>query len=167
MGSGKEETEPARQSAAMCDCQYTVHHHTPLNGARALIGVQFSAQIIRPQQLQTHGEDCGQKWWLMRTRELSGCRDFHLHSNKPRELWLKSNLTKYRYSKQERKCALLWSAHAGTHTISKCHFFMCLFLNLLPSFPSALQLRVSFGLLNNQPPFLSVLRLFRRWSVEW
>jgi hypothetical protein len=27
---------------------------------------------------------------------------------------------------------------------------------------SALQLRVSFGLLNNQPPFLSVLHLFRR-----
>jgi hypothetical protein len=26
-----------------------------------------------------------------------------------------------------------------------------------PSFPSALQLRVSFGLLNNQPPFLSIL----------
>jgi hypothetical protein len=34
-------------------------------------------------------------------------------------------------------------------------------------FPSALQLRVSFGLLNNQPPFLSVLHLFRRSSVEW
>jgi hypothetical protein len=30
------------------------------------------------------------------------------------------------------------------------------------SFPSALQLRVSFGLLNNQPPFLPVLHLFRR-----
>jgi hypothetical protein len=28
-------------------------------------------------------------------------------------------------------------------------------LSPLPSFPSALQLRVSFGLLNNQPPFLS------------
>jgi hypothetical protein len=26
---------------------------------------------------------------------------------------------------------------------------------------------VSFGLLNNLPPFLSVLYLFRRWSVEW
>jgi hypothetical protein len=26
----------------------------------------------------------------------------------------------------------------------------------------ALQLRVSFGLLNNRPPFLSVLHLFRR-----
>jgi hypothetical protein len=29
----------------------------------------------------------------------------------------------------------------------------------LPSFPSALQLRVSFGLLNNVPPFLSIPRL--------
>jgi hypothetical protein len=27
-------------------------------------------------------------------------------------------------------------------------------VHLLPSFPSALQLRVSFGLLNNQPPFV-------------
>jgi hypothetical protein len=27
----------------------------------------------------------------------------------------------------------------------------------LPSFPSALQLRVSFGLLNNPPPFLHIL----------
>jgi hypothetical protein len=32
----------------------------------------------------------------------------------------------------------------------------------LPSFPSALQLKVSFGLLNIQPPFLSILHLFRR-----
>jgi hypothetical protein len=31
-----------------------------------------------------------------------------------------------------------------------------------PSCPSGLQLRVSFGLLNNLPPFLSVLYLFRR-----
>jgi hypothetical protein len=37
----------------------------------------------------------------------------------------------------------------------------------IPSFPSALQLRVSFGLLNTQPPFLSVLHLFRRRSVGW
>jgi hypothetical protein len=37
----------------------------------------------------------------------------------------------------------------------------------LASLPSALQLRMSFGLLNNQPPFLSVLHLFRRRSVEW
>jgi hypothetical protein len=29
----------------------------------------------------------------------------------------------------------------------------------LPSFPSALQLRVSFGLLNNLPPFFSILHL--------
>jgi hypothetical protein len=29
----------------------------------------------------------------------------------------------------------------------------------LPSFPSALQLRVSFGLLNNLPPFFSIPRL--------
>jgi hypothetical protein len=28
----------------------------------------------------------------------------------------------------------------------------------LPSFPSALQLRVSFGLLNNLPPFFSPVR---------
>jgi hypothetical protein len=28
-----------------------------------------------------------------------------------------------------------------------------------PSFPSALQLRVSFGLLNNLPPFFSIPRL--------
>jgi hypothetical protein len=27
----------------------------------------------------------------------------------------------------------------------------------IPSFPSALQLRVSFGLLNNPPPFFSIL----------
>jgi hypothetical protein len=31
----------------------------------------------------------------------------------------------------------------------------------VPSFPSALQLMVSFGLLNNQPPFLSVPHLSR------
>jgi hypothetical protein len=30
---------------------------------------------------------------------------------------------------------------------------------MVPSFPSALQLRVSFGLLNNLPPFFSILRL--------
>jgi hypothetical protein len=34
----------------------------------------------------------------------------------------------------------------------KCAIF--LLIPFLPSFPSALQLRVSFGLLNNQPPFL-------------
>jgi hypothetical protein len=38
--------------------------------------------------------------------------------------------------------------HRRTQTQNKC---------ILPSLPSALQLRVSFGLLNNQPPFLSVL----------
>jgi hypothetical protein len=32
-------------------------------------------------------------------------------------------------------------------------------ISFLPSFPSALQLRVSFGLLNNQPPFFSILHL--------
>jgi hypothetical protein len=32
--------------------------------------------------------------------------------------------------------------------------------SLLPSFLSALQLRVNFGLLNNQPPFLSVPHSF-------
>jgi hypothetical protein len=31
--------------------------------------------------------------------------------------------------------------------------------SILPSFPSALQLRVSFGLLNNLPPFFSIPRL--------
>jgi hypothetical protein len=31
--------------------------------------------------------------------------------------------------------------------------------SFLPSFPSALQLRVSFGLLNNLPPFFSIPRL--------
>jgi hypothetical protein len=30
-------------------------------------------------------------------------------------------------------------------------------LNLVPSFPSALQLRVSFGLLKNLPPLFSIL----------
>jgi hypothetical protein len=34
-------------------------------------------------------------------------------------------------------------------------------LHIHPSLPSALQLRVSFVLLNNQPPFLFVLHLFR------
>jgi hypothetical protein len=39
--------------------------------------------------------------------------------------------------------------------------------SFLPSpLPSALQLRVSFGLLDNQAPFLSILHLFRRWGVE-
>jgi hypothetical protein len=33
---------------------------------------------------------------------------------------------------------------------------------MISSFSLAQQLRVSFGLLNNQPPFLSVLHLFRR-----
>jgi hypothetical protein len=32
-------------------------------------------------------------------------------------------------------------------------------VNILPFFPSALQLRVSFGLLNNLPPFFSIPRL--------
>jgi hypothetical protein len=31
--------------------------------------------------------------------------------------------------------------------------------SFLPSFPSALQLKVSFGLLNNLPPFFSILHL--------
>jgi hypothetical protein len=33
-------------------------------------------------------------------------------------------------------------------------------------FPSALQLRVSFGLLNNQPPFLSLVQMMKRRMVE-
>jgi hypothetical protein len=40
-------------------------------------------------------------------------------------------------------------------------------LAYFPSFPSALHLRVSFGLLNNQSPFIPILHLFRRWNVEW
>jgi hypothetical protein len=35
----------------------------------------------------------------------------------------------------------------------------------LPSFPSALQLRVSFGLLNNLPPFIVVYILFQRLII--
>jgi hypothetical protein len=31
------------------------------------------------------------------------------------------------------------------------------FPSFLPSFPSALQLKVSFGLLNNQPPFFDAM----------
>lgn len=88
--------------------------------------VQFPAQTIKPQQLQTHGEGCGQKWWLMRTGELSLCRDFHLHSNQPRELWLRGNSTKYRYSKQSGNAP---SYRVRTQDrVSKSHFFTFLFL---------------------------------------
>jgi hypothetical protein len=44
------------------------------------------------------------------------------------------------------------------------------YISKLPSFPSELQLRVSFVLLNNQPPFLSVPHLcqtMKRRMVEW
>jgi hypothetical protein len=37
------------------------------------------------------------------------------------------------------------------------NFLSIFFLFFLPSFPSALQLKVSFGLLNNQPPFFDVM----------
>jgi hypothetical protein len=37
--------------------------------------------------------------------------------------------------------------------------FLSFLPSFLPSFPSALQLRVSFGLLNNLPPFFSIPRL--------
>jgi hypothetical protein len=36
------------------------------------------------------------------------------------------------------------------------------FLSFLPSYHSALQLRVSFGLLNNLPPFFSI-----PWLIVW
>jgi hypothetical protein len=120
-----------------------------------------SSPVLGPTQPPLHR--------LPGIKRLGGQAD-HSVCSPPTFSWHSAELVKHRNSVLQVWILLMEVMHWNCIF---CSFIYVLFYLqaadslIMYSFPSALQLMVSFGLLNNQPPFLSVLHLLRRWSVEW